>query len=374
MALDPQPGRRRILRALLLGALLLFILFRLSISFFKVSTPSMSDTLLPSDVIVVYKGTFGYRVGTTRILGWTMPEVGDILVFNYPEGDTVFPAHLNMSYYQLGRDHGRGSIADPNYKILNIAPKGFRSLSLGEAEYRAIADREVFVSRCQGGPGDTLHLVRGELRLNEELVPFPLQGKLTYHIRFTGSVNHSALSKKLDIPLDDLQPLDDSTYSIALLPHAAAKLASSRLVALLEQEQHDPGFSSPYSVLPYFPHDSAFNWTEDFLGPIIIPKRGLTVSLSKQTLPLYRRVIEAYEAKKLLVRGDRIFINEKETKQYTFEQDYYWVISDNRHRAMDSRFWGFLPFDHIIGRTNMVVYNFSADDGPKWERTFKVIE
>jgi len=122
-----------------------------------------------------------------------------------------------------------------------------------------------------------------------------------------------------------------------------------------------------------FPHDTTyFKWTADNFGPIWVPKKGATINLTPQNTDLYRRCIEVYEKNTWEQQGGKIFINGKEATTYTFKMDYYWMMGDNRHKSQDSRFWGFVPEDHIVGKASIIW--FSWEHGPRWNRLFRFVK
>lgn len=127
-----------------------------------------------------------------------------------------------------------------------------------------------------------------------------------------------------------------------------------------------------YSGKDLFPHSGEYKWSVDNFGPVTIPSKGMTVDLNEETLPIYQRAIEVYEGNKLEVRDGHVFINDKETAQYTFKMDYFWMMGDNRHNSADSRYWGFVPENHIVGRASMIVFSKDKDSGSiRWNRILK---
>ncbi|MBN8787660.1 MAG: signal peptidase I, partial [Terrimonas sp.] len=122
-----------------------------------------------------------------------------------------------------------------------------------------------------------------------------------------------------------------------------------------------------------FPQDTAhYKWSEDFYGPVWIPKKGSTITLTPENISIYRRVINVYEGNKLEEKDGKFIINGQKTNQYTFKMDYFWLMGDNRHNSQDSRFWGFVPEDHVVGRASLIW--FSWDKGPRWNRLFRSIK
>ena len=124
--------------------------------------------------------------------------------------------------------------------------------------------------------------------------------------------------------------------------------------------------------LEFFPNCSSYNWTQDNFGPLYIPQKGATIDLTTENLPLYRRIIEKYEGHKLEVTDGQIFIDGEKRDSYTFAMDYYWMMGDNRHNSADSRFWGFVPEDHIVGKASFIAFSM-GEEGIRWNRLFRKI-
>jgi signal peptidase I len=137
----------------------------------------------------------------------------------------------------------------------------------------------------------------------------------------------------------------------------------------LRNETYDAASGLPY----VFPHDKNYPWTQDNFGPLWVPQKGATIALTTKNLPLYKRIIEKYEGHSLRVEGDKIFIDGEERNSYTFAMDYFFMMGDNRHNSLDSRFWGFVPEDHIVGKALFIIFS-KGEDGIRWNRIFKKIE
>ena len=133
----------------------------------------------------------------------------------------------------------------------------------------------------------------------------------------------------------------------------------------------------PDSYLTIFPFSPDYKWTRDNFGPLWIPRKGSTVQLTKENLPLYERIIAVYEGNDLKVTGDKIFINGEEAQSYTFQQDYYFMMGDNRHNSLDSRYWGFVPEDHIVGKPALIWLSIDGNkkfpNNIRWRRFFKFV-
>ncbi|MBE0642095.1 MAG: S26 family signal peptidase, partial [Bacteroidales bacterium] len=178
--------------------------------------------------------------------------------------------------------------------------------------------------------------------------------------------------QSLDVT-DEVYPIGPNQFLINLTEESAQKIRSYSNVTALERVVQQAGEVSP----EIFPYDTTLRWNLDNYGPVVIPRKGVTVPLSTANLPLYQRLITNYEGHDLNVSGARILIDGKEVTEYTFGMDYYWVMGDNRHNSVDSRYWGFLPEDHIVGKAEFVWIS-SDKDQPllkrwRWNKMFRLI-
>lgn len=382
---------------------------------FTIPTPSMEKSLLVGDYLFVSKLSYGPRLPMTpltfpfthhtmplttstpsfvewfkqpyrRLPGFGRPERGDAVVFNFPEGDTVVANVQNQSYYQMVRDMGRKKLSDPKTRMLNRVDDRTVSVPMGGLLVRPIDKRENYIKRCVAVAGDNLEVRNGYVYVNGEKETLPEQAQFSYNTTF--KVNYtertqSMMKENNDIGVGDMgsyslqngqRPVAGEPVNVALSSAQVSVLESNNPYFTELARQDNPRGFERGSKLPIFPNDPRYDWSEDNFGPIWIPKQGASVELTLENLPLYRRVITVYEGHHLEVKSDQIMIDGQVATSYTFAQDYYWMMGDNRHRSQDSRFWGFVPFDHVVGKAVLVWFTKDPETGIRWKRMFSGVK
>ncbi|MBP7514671.1 MAG: signal peptidase I, partial [Flavobacteriales bacterium] len=229
-----------------------------------------------------------------------------------------------------------------------------------------------------GVAGDSIEVRNGDLYVNGQPSPLPKMGQFAYDLKMSGTLSKERLKDDLDVNYDEYQSWSQYHRGMALTAEGVDKIKAFKNVAAVERRIKPKGTYGALDFWPIFPNDSAYDWTEDNFGPLWVPKAGATLLLDLHNLPLYRRAIQAYEGNTLEVRGQEILINGVKADSYTFQQDYYWMMGDNRHRSQDARFWGFVPFDHVVGKAVMVWLTTDPEDGGfptgiRWKRVFSLV-
>lgn len=395
---------------------------------YTIPTSSMEKTMLVGDYLFVSKLSYGPKVPNTPIafpfahhtlpffntkayLEWIklpynrLPGLGeikrnDIVVFNYPDGDTVILEHQNQSYYQVVRQLGWKTVNN-NFTVVA----------------RPVDKRENYIKRCVGMPGDSLKIIDNQLFINNQPAFEPEEMQFLYNLRAAANYNKNrdktidnsarnsgdldkqnkeifetnikiltrnfglskSKAKELDIT-DEIQqdPFDTTSFSLILTKEKLAKLQSLSGVTLIAPKNIQRSESRASRYYNIIPHSPSYDWTEDNFGSLYIPQKGATIQLDTHNILLYQRAIEVYEGNKLKIDGSKIYINDQLATSYTFKMDYYFMMGDNRHNSADSRFWGFVPEDHVVGKAVFVWMSLDwkkpLSEMVRWNRLFTLVK
>lgn len=358
---------------------------------YVIPSGSMEKTLLVKDFLFVSKLSYGPRIPNTPLsfpfvhnympvtngksyseliklpyIRWfgSAPKRGDVVVFNFPAGDSVIhqPQYESkVTFYDLARENGREAVLNnPNLKPLVVHP---------------VDKTDNYIKRCVGVAGDTLEIVDGIVKINGQVSTIPTYSARKYLVD---------LKKGYTLDKDFLEE-QGIMVNESEGPGSGDLQGSAPyyLVNLTEKERGILGkLEFVENIRPYldtipmprmiFPYDTQHKFSTDRYGPIWIPKKGATLTLTADNYSIYERAIRNYEHNDFEMKDGRFFLNGQPATTYTFKMDYYWMMGDNRHASQDSRFWGFVPEDRIVGKAWMIW--FSWDGGPRWNRLFNMVK
>ncbi len=344
---------------------------------FTIPTSSLEKTLLVGDFLFVSKFHYGARTPITPIalpmVHDTIPKVGSKSYRSWPE----------IPYFRFPgfQDISRNDIVVFSWPVddcIDIGPpcKGYA--------YKPIDKKSNYVKRCVGIPGDSLEVRDGYVYIDGKKNDLPDRGKLqfSYGLKLKKSINANTFPEIYDIT-DGVYARNELKMSIipAASEDAIAKLRANPNVQEVFRLTQEKGVRDP----GVFPKDSQYDWNTDNFGPILIPKAGMTVGIDTKSIPLYKRIIEIYEGsemrvdQKVTVEGSQVLLNGEALTSYTFKQDYYWMMGDNRNNSQDARMWGYVPFNHVVGKPVFVWASFdNTNQGllkwkPRWERFFTTV-
>ncbi|MDR1199435.1 MAG: signal peptidase I [Prevotellaceae bacterium] len=347
---------------------------------YTIPTGSMEKSLLIGDYLFVDKITYGPRIPNTplsfplvhnilpftqitksylewikwdykRLAGLRKIKRDDIVVFNFPHGDTVLIADPTGDFYEWRRNAGK------NY-----------TLKKSDYVVRPVDKKDHYVKRCIAIPGDTMQIIDGDVYVNGKKQKDITQKQYRYKIQTDGRAITNKAWNDMDISMSDRR---NAFAGITLTYENFEKIRKMPNVISIERIKNYPDPS-------LFPFDKQYGWDVDNYGPIWIPQKGVEIELTLDNLSLYRRIIDIYENNDLTVKDGEIFINGEKTDRYTFKMDYYWMMGDNRHNSLDSRYWGYVPEDHVTGKPVIIWFSSDTEKSfPKnirWGRLFSGIK
>ena len=339
---------------------------------YQIPSSSLEKTLRVGDFLYVSKMAYGARVPQTplsmplvqhtmpkwlgggksyldnphweykRLAGWTSPQKGDIVVFNFPAGDTVCLNMQNPDYYTLKHYYGEELLCS-------------RKDVFGDIVTRPVDRRENYVKRCVGEPGDSLKIIDNVIWTKSDVSDWSEEPEreglqLNYFVHTDGHILSAKYMEKLGISVADRIQIDPQTWHFPLTEAMKEELERNPHVTDITLEPEKQGGD----VYPLGHNE----WTRDNYGPIYIPRKGDKLLITEENYWLYKRIADAYEFKPM-----------KPGEEYEFEMDYYWMMGDNRHNSADSRYWGFVPEDHVVGRPVFIWLSIDKDKhGIRWNR------
>ncbi|HZE84744.1 MAG TPA: signal peptidase I, partial [Puia sp.] len=356
---------------------------------YVIPSGSMEKTLLVNDYLFVSKLSYGPRIPNTPLavpfvhstlplinISWYLEWIripytrwfaspihrNDVVVFNFPAGDTVINKEeyqSRITYYQVCRALGERVGLDSGRKLVLADPDQYPII------LRPVDMKENFIKRCVAIPGDTLVIREGRVYVNGIPESDPPESETWYEVKTAGQpLDESVLKEEYALDMtkqEEFQPLGEANnYRMLLSRQAREKMVKAGWVKSIVPEID--------SIGELFPYDHAHRWTSDNFGPLWIPAKGVTMPLTLANYVLYERAIRVYERNKLEMKEGTIFLNDKPVTSYTFTMNYYFMMGDNRHDSEDSRFWGFVPEDHVVGQAWLIW--MSLDKGVRWNRLF----
>ena len=383
---------------------------------YVIPSSSLEKSLLTGDYLFVSKVSYGPRIPETpltmpltqhtlpvvdcksyvewphwdyrRAKGLGKVELNDIVVFNYPAGDTLCSAsqYQAADYYQMCYGIGYQVYPqrpNPDSLSYELREKYFSTIynagrdiirqnknEYGDIITRPTDRRENYVKRCVGLPGQTLQIKNRIIYLDGKANKEPDNVQYSYYVKLKQRIPEE-LMEELGISMEDLTSLNTAGY-LPLTKHAVAVLSKRKDIV------ESITINSDTSDTDIYPLNGNMHWTRDNYGPIWIPAKGKSIDLNLDNLAIYERPIRVYEKNDLKVKDGRIYINGKEAKSYTFKMDYYWMMGDNRHNSADSRYWGFVPEDHVVGKPIFIWWSSDPDrsgfGGIRWNRIFNFVD
>ena len=399
---------------------------------YQIPSSSLEKSLMTGDYLLVSKMSYGPRIPQTplalpltqhtipvlncksyfewphweyrRVKGFGKVELGDIVVFNFPAGDTVAvnqdATFYDMCVQQAAENYANQNVTLPHTRSLStqeqrelyetLYSKGKQIVKanpdfFGEVVVRPADRRENYVKRCVGLPGQVFEIKDKVIYVDGKPEKQPDNVQFNYHVYVKEGVylnEMSDLCNELGISDEDCRNwMRNPEYGMALTDYARKGLLKhTDIVDSITPIKDNTYFddSNPFYHIIFgmvYPINHDYGWTRDNYGPVTIPAKGMTIDLNEDNIAIYERPIRTYEGNKLAIKDGKIYINGKQTDKYTFKMDYYWMMGDNRHNSADSRYWGFVPEDHIVGKPLFVWLSVSPDANPKsrirWNRMFK---
>lgn len=355
---------------------------------FTIPTSSLEKSLMVGDFLFVNKVCYGAKVPQTpiafpfahhtlpfttgtqsylewiklpylRLPGYSKPKNGEIVVFNYPDGDTVtIGTQQYTSYYEMVRRFGYQNMNNPNFTV----ELGGMSIKNGKKVGRPVDKREHYVKRCVGIAGDKLEIKDGELYINDKKQAMPEHAQHFYDVTI---LNKQLLVDERFLDRHDIYVTEvgvtaykgeDTTVFAFNMPVDVAEKIKNTPGVLAVKKQVAPKGEYSQSI---FPHNQRYPWNNDNFGPMILPSEGMTIKIDTSNLCLYEKMLNTYDdgIHQVTTSGAQVLYDGKPITSYTFKQGYYWMMGDNRHNSADSRSWGVVPFDHVVGRPVFVWFS-----------------
>lgn len=357
--LKTRPGQRKSatrewIDAIIFAVIAATIIRTFFIEAYTIPTPSMEKSLLVGDFLFVSKVSYGARIPNTPLsfpfAHHTLPVVGGKSYLEW----------IKIGYHRLP---GFGDVKKGDCVVFNWP---------AENEGRPVDKKENYIKRCVGTAGDTIEVREREVYIDGVKTIAPKNSQTSFHVVTDGTgFSEQAIQR---VGLRDGEMLSPIEFNFNLTKAAAADLKSFGNVKSVEENSVPQGAYQEF----IFPFNQKYNWNVDNFGPLWIPKKGETIKINSENIALYRKVIGEYEQNNLEERDGKIIVNGKAVDTYTFKMNYYFMMGDNRHNSADSRFWGFVPEDHIVGKAVFIWMSWDSQGSflkkVRWGRLFNLVK
>lgn len=340
---------------------------------YTIPTPSMENSLLVGDFLFVSKFHYGTRTTTTPL---QIPLTHQKIWF------TEIPSYLEWIKLPQYRLPGISKVKREDVVVFNVPPR-----DLNDYKDYPVDLKTNYIKRCVAIPGDTLRIVNRQVTINSQPSPNPPLMQYSYIVIANNEISERVLNK-YKIYKGEYQivgrPGDGVVYQMYITQELADELKKLNFIreVKIATFNGNEGFgarSEKNVESNIFPDASVFPWNGDFFGPLVIPAEGMKIAINDKTLATYGSTIKLYEHNEdVKIENGKLLIDGKEVSEYTFKQNYYFMMGDNRHNSLDSRYWGFVPEDHIVGKAFFIWLSIdrNADflNKIRWNRFFKLIE
>jgi len=386
--LKPKTNTEDTIASLLFAIIVATLVHTYIIQPFTIPSSSLEKTLYTGDFLFVSKINFGARTPMTAV---ALPMVHDSIpltgvksyLFNddYTKRETSWLNKFQLPYFRFP---SLEKIKRNEIVVFNQPADTLRDMDNFNPDrnyYKPIDKKTNLVKRCVGMPGDSLEIRDGNIYINGKIDQLPASAKTQYNflvdtkgqtISQDALVHRYGAREGMKYENGDFALTNTGQYFLTLTDKEAAAIANNPLVKSVQKHLTPKGEDGGV-----FPHIRSLGWNIDNFGPIYIPQKGKTIKLDLKSLPFYKRIITEYEKNTLKIQGNQILINGKVTTTYTFKQDYYWMMGDNRQNSLDARFWGYVPFDHVVGKPVFIWFSWDKEgkgiNKVRWNRVFSVV-